>query len=76
MTPYAYHPTGFTLVTIASYGISDSENAWSIALNRTEETLLGVFVVLLVTGVFWPRYARPEFLKGQADGVASKDSIY
>jgi len=63
MSPYAYHLTGFTLVTIASYGISDPENAWSIALNRTEETLLGVFVVLLVTGLFWPRYARPEFLK-------------
>jgi uncharacterized membrane protein YccC len=63
MSPYAYHLTGFTLVTIASYGISDPEHAWSIALNRTEETLLGVFVVLLVTGLFWPRYARPEFLK-------------
>ena len=61
MSPYAYHLTGFTLVTIASYGISDPENAWSIALNRTEETLLGVFVVLLITGLFWPRYARPEF---------------
>jgi uncharacterized membrane protein YccC len=63
MSPYAYHLTGFTLVTIASYGIADPENAWSIALNRTEETLLGVVVVLLVTGLFWPRYARPEFLK-------------
>ena len=46
MSPYAYHLTGFTLVTIASYGISDPEHAWSIALNRTEETLLGVFIVL------------------------------
>ena len=63
MSPYAYHLTGFTLVTIASYGISDPEHAWSIALNRTEETLLGVFVILLITGLFWPRYARPEFLK-------------
>jgi uncharacterized membrane protein YccC len=63
MSPYAYLLTGFTLMVIASYGISDPENAWSIALNRTEETLLGVFVVLLVTGLLWPRYARPEFLK-------------
>jgi uncharacterized membrane protein YccC len=69
MSPYAYHLTGFTLVTIASYGISDPENAWSIALNRTEETLLGVFVVLLVTGLFWPRYARPEFLKAVNDVI-------
>jgi uncharacterized membrane protein YccC len=55
MSPYAHHLTGYTLITIASYGISDPENAWSIGLNRTEETLLGVFAVLLVTGLFWPR---------------------
>jgi uncharacterized membrane protein YccC len=69
MSPYAYHLTGFTLITIASFGISDPENAWSIALNRTEETLLGVVVVLLIGGLFWPRYARPEFLKTVNDVI-------
>jgi uncharacterized membrane protein YccC len=75
MTPYAYHLTGFTLVTIASFGISDPENAWSIALNRTEETLLGVVVVLLLGGLFWPRYARPEFLKTVEDLIRESGTL-
>jgi uncharacterized membrane protein YccC len=75
MSPYAYHLTGFTLLTIASYGISDPENSWSIALNRTEETLLGVFVVLLVTGLFWPRFARPEFLKAVNDLIRESGTL-
>jgi uncharacterized membrane protein YccC len=75
MSPYAHHLTGFTLVTIASYGVSDPENAWSIALNRTEETLLGVFVVLLVTGLFWPRYARPEFLKAVNEVIRESGTL-
>src|SRR5262245_4033123 len=61
--PYAYYLTGLTTLTVATYGIQDPTDAWSIGLNRALEILVGSFSSLAVTGIIWPRHAREEFFE-------------
>jgi uncharacterized membrane protein YccC len=61
--PYAYYLVGITTLTVATYGIQDPSQAWSIGLNRALEILVGSFSSLAVTSVIWPRYAREEFFE-------------
>src|SRR5215471_1016243 len=61
--PYAYYLAGITTLTVATYGIQDPSNAWSIGLNRALEILVGSFSSLAVTGIIWPRHAREEFFE-------------
>ena len=60
--PYAYYLVGLALVSAATYGITDPDNVWRIALSRTVETLVGVATGTFVFSVLWPRYAREEFV--------------
>lgn len=52
--PYAYYLTGLTLVSVSTYGISDPNNVWHIALYRTLETLVGVVSATFVYAILWP----------------------
>jgi uncharacterized membrane protein YccC len=61
--PYAYYLAGITTLTVATYGIQDPSDAWSIGLNRALEILVGSLSSLVVTSVIWPRYAREEFFE-------------
>jgi uncharacterized membrane protein YccC len=59
--PYAYYLMGLTLVSAATYAITDPGDVWRIALSRTLETLVGVASATLVYSILWPRYSREEF---------------
>ena len=61
--PYAYYLVGLTMLTVATYGIQDPSDAWSIGLNRALEILVGSLSSLVVTSLIWPRYAREEFFE-------------
>jgi hypothetical protein len=60
---YAYYLAGLTTVTVATYGVQDPSDAWSIGLNRALEILVGSLSSLAVTSIIWPRYAREEFFE-------------
>jgi p-hydroxybenzoic acid efflux pump subunit AaeB len=60
--PYAYFLLGLTVLTIATEGVTDPEQAWRSGLIRTEEILVGIICSLFVSTLVWPRYAREEFL--------------
>jgi hypothetical protein len=60
--PYAYFLLGLTVLTIATEGVTDPEQAWRSGLIRTEEILVGIICSLFVSTLVWPRYARAEFL--------------
>jgi uncharacterized membrane protein YccC len=61
--PYAYYLVGLTTLSVATYGIQDPSDVWSIGLNRALEILVGSFSSLAVTSIIWPRYAREEFFE-------------
>jgi uncharacterized membrane protein YccC len=61
--PYAYFLVGLTMISVATYGVTDPADVWQIGLNRALEILVGAISSLLVTTVVWPRYAREEFLE-------------
>jgi hypothetical protein len=61
--PYAYYLLGLTTLTVATDGVTDPGQALQIALDRSEEILVGLMSSLLVTSVLWPRYAREESLE-------------
>jgi uncharacterized membrane protein YccC len=61
--PYAYYLVGITTLTVATYGIQDPSQAWSIGLNRALEILVGSLSSLVITSLIWPRYAREEFFE-------------
>ncbi len=59
--PYAFLLTGLTAVVVITDGFGDPAFSWRIALVRAEEIILGIVVVMLVSLLLWPRYARVEF---------------
>jgi hypothetical protein len=67
--PYAYYLTGLTLDAVATYGVSDPNNVWRIALYRTLETLVGVVSATFVYALLWPRHAREEFVTGAGEAL-------
>ena len=61
MAPYAYFLTGVTLIVVESTAITQPDNAWFIALSRTEETFVGIGAVLIINPLFGLRHPRLEF---------------
>ncbi len=61
--PYAFLLCGLTTVVVTSNGLQDPDNSWYYMLWRTEEVGLGILVAMLVQCLFWPRYARVEFIQ-------------
>jgi uncharacterized membrane protein YccC len=61
MAPYFYFLTGVTLIIVESSAITQPDDAWFVALSRTEETFVGIAAVLVINSVFRPRSPRPEF---------------
>ena len=61
MAPYGYLLAGLTLITIESSGLTQPDNAWSVALSRTEEIFVGIITVLIITPLFRLRRPRLEF---------------
>jgi hypothetical protein len=60
--PYAFFLCANTLITVSASGIFNPLDAWSVGISRTLEILTGVVSILLVSHLFWPRFARHEFL--------------
>ena len=60
-TPYFHFLVGLTLLTVTTYGVDAPNQIWETGLNRMLETLVGALSALIVTSLFWPRYAREEF---------------
>src|SRR5262249_21892517 len=63
MAPYAYFLTGVTLIVVESSAINQPDKTWFIALSRTEETFVGIGVVLITNSLFRSRSPRQEFLQ-------------
>ncbi len=49
---------------MSSQYVDAPNQIWETGLNRMLETLVGALSALLVTSLFWPRYAREEFFGG------------
>jgi p-hydroxybenzoic acid efflux pump subunit AaeB len=60
--PYAFFLCANALVTVCANGIFDPTDAWHIGLGRTLEILTGVVSILIVANLFFPRFARHEFI--------------
>jgi uncharacterized membrane protein YccC len=60
--PYSFFLCANTLITVSASGIFDPIDAWSIGIARTLEILTGVVSIIVVSHLFWPRFARHEFL--------------
>jgi uncharacterized membrane protein YccC len=50
------------LITVSASGIFDPIDAWSVGRARRLEILTGVVSIIVVSHLFWPRFARHEFL--------------
>jgi uncharacterized membrane protein YccC len=61
--PYAFFLCANALITVCANGIFDPTNAWHIGLGRTLEILTGVVSILIVANLFFPRFARHEFIQ-------------
>lgn len=51
LVPYAYFLVGLTTLSVVTNGIATPDQAWQVAIDRTEEILLGAMVALLVSTV-------------------------
>jgi uncharacterized membrane protein YccC len=60
--PYSFFLCANTLITVSASGIFDPIDAWSLGIARTLEILTGVVSIIIVSHLFWPRFARHEFL--------------
>lgn len=60
--PYAFLLCGLTVVVVTSNGMGNPDFSWRYMLWRVEEVGLGILVTVLVQCLFWPRFARVEFL--------------
>jgi len=61
--PYAFLLCGMTTLVVAGNGMGDPDNSWKFMLSRIEEIVVGIVVTMVVQSLFWPRYARLEFLE-------------
>lgn len=60
--PYAFFLAALTMTIIVSSGLQDPQNAWEITVHRVQEILTGIVATLLVSSIFWPKFARWDFL--------------
>ncbi|MEO6846795.1 MAG: FUSC family protein [Chthoniobacterales bacterium] len=60
--PYAFFLCALTMIVIVNGSMGNPEGAWSIALSRVEEILIGTLSATVVSSVLWPRFARQDFL--------------
>jgi uncharacterized membrane protein YccC len=61
MAPYGYFLTGVTLIIVESAGLTQPDKEWFVALSRTEETFVGISVLLVINPLFRLRSPRLEF---------------
>jgi len=73
--PYTYFLLGVTTLVIATDGIATPDQAWHLGLYRTEEIVAGVISALVVSSIFWPRYAREEFVTTAREALGSIESL-
>jgi uncharacterized membrane protein YccC len=59
--PYSFFLLANTLITVSASGIFDPIDAWSVGIARTLEILTGVVSIIIVSHLFWPRFAHGEF---------------
>ena len=59
--PYSFFLCANTLITVSASGIFDPIDAWTVGIARTLEILTGVVSIIVVSHLFWPRFARSEF---------------
>ncbi|MEO6054745.1 MAG: FUSC family protein, partial [Chthoniobacterales bacterium] len=60
--PYAFFLCALTMIVVATNSISNPNMAAFIALSRIEEIVIGTMSATLVSAIFWPYYARMDFL--------------
>ena len=58
---YFWHVSGFVCVIICFDAGPNSENAFSIAMLRAQETGLGILVYSIIAFLIWPSSSRKEF---------------
>ena len=72
---YAFFLCAITLMSVCENGIFDPLNAWHIGLNRVLEILTGVVSILVVSNLFWPRFARKEFFSLARAALANVEKL-
>ncbi|QJP17349.1 FUSC family protein [Starkeya sp. ORNL1] len=74
-TSYGVLIGGYTMLLIGFEGSSDPLNAWSIALDRTSEILIGIACITAASVIVLPRYAG-DVLRASLAGTFSGLSRY
>ena len=73
--PYGFFLCANALMSVSANGIFDPTNAWHIGLGRVLEILTGVVSILVVTNLFWPRFARHEFFRLAHAALANVEKL-
>src|SRR5271163_4313237 len=69
-TSYGVLLGGYTMLLVAYEGSTDPLNAWSIAVDRIAEILIGIACGALTSVIILPRYAGDALREAQADTVS------
>ncbi|WP_295441888.1 FUSC family protein [uncultured Thiodictyon sp.] len=67
---YAWYMAALVVAIIGDAAATQPDQAFSMAVYRTSEALVGVLVVLVVNGLLWPRTAGPVYARTYADALA------
>jgi uncharacterized membrane protein YccC len=70
-TSYGVLLAGYTMLLVAYEGSTHPLGAWSIALDRTTEILIGITCSTLASVIIFPRYASAALREAQANTSAS-----
>jgi uncharacterized membrane protein YccC len=70
-TSYGALLAGYTMLLVAYEGSTNPLGAWSIAVDRTTEILIGIICSGLASAIIWPRYAGDALREAQADTFSS-----
>jgi uncharacterized membrane protein YccC len=70
-TSYGVLLAGYTMLLVAYEGSTNPLGAWSIALDRTTEILIGITCSTLASVIILPRYAGDALREAQANTAAS-----
>lgn len=69
-TSYGALLAGYTMLLVAYEGSTDPHRAWSIAIDRSSEILIGIACATLTSVIILPRYAGDALRHAQANTFA------
>jgi len=73
---YAWYVSGFVCLVIGVNAGTNAEQAFQIAVERTQETGVGILVYSLISVFFWPRSSRDALYEASRTLSATQRQLY